>query len=144
LQIADFNSTPFRQVEIKRREEEARRREQIEQRRLAEQHRQHERKERLQREEQIRHNSRVASLESQWAQFSRHVAHAQRQRMQRAFMQHLDNTFNELERFWNPPPPMPEPEQTEIVYLSPEERESPRLGDPDFNPRLFAHPLRWR
>jgi hypothetical protein len=45
---------------------------------------------------------------------------------------------------WTPKPP-PEPENlTEIVYLPEDEAGSPHLGDPNFNPKLWATPRRWR
>jgi hypothetical protein len=62
--------------------------------------------------------------------------------MRQAFFQHLDNTFNELERFWNPPTPEPAP-QVEYVCVSEDEQGVGRLGYRDFNAKLFASPVRW-
>src|SRR5262249_53727417 len=91
------------------------------------------------RDEDQREAQRLAAIERDWNLFKSGVEQVQRANMHRAFMQHLDDTFNELDAYFNPPAPSaPEPE---IVYVEPSEG-SNRLGTPDFNPKLFASPMR--
>ena len=76
-------------------------------------------------------------------EFQMGVAQVQRANMQRAFLAHHENVFNELYAFFNPPPPPPEPE-TEIVYVPEDEQGIGRLGYRDFNAKLFGgSALRW-
>jgi hypothetical protein len=60
--------------------------------------------------------------------------------MQRAFLAHHEQAFNELQQFFSPPAPAPEPE---IIYVEPEQGTG-RLGYADFLPELMKQPLRWR
>ena len=69
------------------------------------------------------------------------VSTIQRTAQSPAPSRYLVSSITMLDRHFNPPGPEPEP-VIEIVYVSPEDRGSPRLGDPEFNPRLFAQSLR--
>jgi hypothetical protein len=49
------------------------------------------------------------------------------------------NAIADLERHFNPPPPVSEPE---VIYVEAEQGTG-RLGYSDFDVRLMAQPLRW-
>src|SRR5262249_42609020 len=96
----------------------------------------------LRRQRDQRENARLAVSEREWAQFSRGIAIAQRETMRAAFLKNVGDVLSEVEQFFRPRPPAPEP-QTEIVFVSADEQGTARLGYRDFNPQLFARPLKW-
>ncbi len=121
------------------RERELRAQQEREARQLIEENR--ERIERR-RQEQLQadaSNQRISALENQWRVFVASAQEAQA-RMQQA--QRYSSTLKILEDIERSMDPPAEPDSG-VVYVSENEWGSDRLGDPDFNAKLFAKPRRW-
>lgn len=96
-------------------------------------------RERIKRRAHSLDNARPAGIEAEWSAFKAGLAQAKIANQQRMRLQNARRVIEELELSLNPPP-QPEPE---IVYVQSYEG-SNRLGDSDFNPKLWAQPMRWR